>query len=200
MLAHRAENIRLHHRYQDRDFGKSAVKILPGSYYVTGDDMLIVTVLGSCVSVCLHDSVNGVGGMNHFMLPEHGGDPGSHFSGAARYGAYAMEVLINDMLKLGAERRHFTAKVFGAGKVLSGVGDIGQRNAVFALDYLQREKISLLAKDLGDVYPRKVYLFPQTGRVVVRLLRNIGAEAITTERTYSKRIDSVPVGGVVDLF
>lgn len=200
MALARARTPNLNHRYHDRDFDKPALKVLPGSYFVTGDDMVIVTVLGSCVSACLHDPVNRIGGLNHFMLPEHGGDPGSHFSGAARYGAYAMEVLINDLLKHGAERKNFIAKVFGAGKVLSGMGDIGERNASFAVNYLQREKIPILAQDLGDIFPRKVYLFPQTGRVVVRLLRNITAEAITPERTYGKRIDSVPVGGAVDLF
>lgn len=186
--------------YTDRDFNMRAAKVVPGGYFVTGDDTLIVTVLGSCVSVCLRDPVNRIGGMNHFMLPEHGGDPNSHFSASARYGAYAMEVLINDLLKLGAVRANFEAKVFGAGKVLNGVGDIGERNASFALEYLRREKIKLLAKDLGDIYPRKVYFFPQTGRVVVKTLRNMYNEAILPEKTYSREIDTTPVGGQVDLF
>lgn len=195
-----AEPAQMAQLYRDRDFGVPAAKISPGQYYTTAKDLLIVTVLGSCVSVCLRDPVNRIGGMNHFMLPEHGGDPGSHFSASARYGAYAMEVLINELLKLGAVRANLEAKVFGAGKVLNGVGDIGSRNAAFALEYLRREKIRLLAQDLGDVYPRKVYFFAHTGRVAVRLLRNMYNDAIATEKQYGRVLEQAPVGGDVDLF
>lgn len=200
MAARKRHEPMLGHLYMDRDFNMRAAKIGPGNYYVTDQDMLIVTVLGSCVSVCVRDPATGIGGMNHFMLPEHGGDPGSHFSASARYGAYAMEVLINDLLKLGAARAKLEAKVFGAGKVLAGIGDIGIRNASFALEYLAREKIRVAAKDLGDVYPRKVYFFPASGRVVVKMLRNMYNDAITVEKTYGKQLDQTQVGGDVDLF
>lgn len=200
MAASKRNEAMVGHLYTDRDFGMPAAKIAPGHYYVTREDILIVTVLGSCVSVCLRDPVNRIGGMNHFMLPEHGGDPGSHFSASARYGAYAMEVLINDLLKLGAVRNNLEAKVFGAGKVLAGVTDIGLRNASFALEYLARERVRVAAKDLGDIYPRKVYFFPSSGRVVVKMLRNMYDEAITVEKSYGKVLDQVQVGGDVDLF
>src|SRR6201988_2316999 len=85
--------------YYDRTFDCDAAKILPGEYYYTGKDMLIVTVLGSCVSACIRDRMTGMGGMNHFMLPDSGGDVNSPVSASMRYGTYAMEVLINDLLK-----------------------------------------------------------------------------------------------------
>lgn len=187
--------------YYDRNFETQAAKILPGEYYVTAREMMIVTVLGSCVSACVRDPVNKVGGMNHFMLPEHGGDPDSPLSTSARYGAYAMEILINQLLKMGAHRLHLEAKLFGAGRVLAGVTDVGKRNAHFAIEYLQRERIRVLSKDLGDIYPRKVYFFPQTGRVMVKVLRNLHNDTVVKrERNYAQLIDTTPVTGEVDLF
>lgn len=186
--------------YVDSHFGTRAIKVPPGKYFVTDDkDMLIVTVLGSCVSVCLRDRVKGIGGMNHFMLPE-SLSPETGFSASARYGAFAMEVLINGLLKMGASRQHLEAKVFGAGKVLNGVGDIGRRNAEFALHYLQRENIRIAAQDLGDIYPRKVYFFPATGRVLVKLLRSRFDEELIVERAYGRELAKHRVGGDVDLF
>lgn len=201
MAANTAEKLSTPEIYYDRNFDTQAAKILPGGFYVTGRDMMIVTVLGSCVAACIRDPINKVGGMNHFMLPEHGGDPDSLLSTSARYGAYAMEVLINNLLKMGAYRPHLEAKIFGAGRVLKGVTDVGKRNAHFALEYLRRENIRLISQDVGDVYPRKVYFFPHTGRVLVKFLRNLHNDTIIArETTYSKVIDSPQVGGEVDLF
>ena len=125
--------------YFDRTFDCDAAKILPGEFYFTGKDMLIVTVLGSCVSACIRDRVSGVGGMNHFMLPDSGGDVDNPVSASMRYGTYAMEVLINELLKAGAKRENMEAKVFGGGNVLRGFTaiNVGQRNAQFVLDYLR---------------------------------------------------------------
>ena len=106
--------------YYDRTFDCDAAKILPGEYYFSGKDMVIVTVLGSCVSACIRDRVSGIGGMNHFMLPDGGGDENSPVSASMRYGNYAMEILINELLKAGARRENFEAKVFGGGNVLRG--------------------------------------------------------------------------------
>src|ERR1700693_3574707 len=99
--------------YFDRTFDCDAAKILPGEYFFTHKDMMIVTVLGSCVSACIRDRVSGIGGMNHFMLPDGGGENDSPVSASMRYGSYAMEVLINDVLKAGARRENLEAKVFG---------------------------------------------------------------------------------------
>ena len=187
--------------YRDRGFDIDAAKITPGQYFVTPRDMMIVTVLGSCVSACIRDAKTGIGGMNHFMLPERGGTPDSPLSPSARYGAYAMEVLINQLIKLGARRNTLEAKVFGAGKVLAGMGDIGQRNAQFVREYLKLEKIALLAEDLGDVHPRKVYFFPHSGRVLVKQLRAAANQTIITrEKAYSRSLDNSQPGGDVDLF
>ena len=105
-------------RYFDNHFKLEAVKILPGEFYATSDDTMIVTVLGSCVSVCLSDPQNNIRGMNHFLLPNDQSQRDSLISESARYGGYAMEVLINQMLKLGAKRNNLVAKVFGGGNVM----------------------------------------------------------------------------------
>ncbi len=187
--------------YYDRQFDCQAAKILPGEYYVTSRDMVLVTVLGSCIAACIRDPVLCIGGMNHFMLPEHGGDPDSVVSASARYGSYAMELLINHLLKMGASRSRLEAKVFGAGQVLAGLTDVGAKNTAFVLHYLDREHIRLLASDLGGSYPRKVYFFPDTGRVLVRELRTLHNDTlINRERAYRRVIDTVPIEGDAELF
>ena len=160
--------------YYDRTFDCDAAKILPGEYYFTGKDMLIVTVLGSCVAACIRDRVSGLGGMNHFMLPD-GGDGDTLVSASMRYGTYAMEVLINQLLKAGARRENMEAKVFGGGAVLRGFTaiNVGERNAEFVLKYLRAEKMRITAEDLNDIYPRKVYFFPRTGKVLVKKLMQV---------------------------
>lgn len=152
--------------YYDRTFDCDAAKILPGEFYFTGKDMLIVTVLGSCVSACIRDRVSGVGGMNHFMLPDGGADSDNPVSASMRYGTYAMEVLINELLKAGAKRENMEAKVFGGGNVLRGFTaiNVGERNAKFVLDYLRAERMRVIAEDLNDIYPRKVYFFQRQVR------------------------------------
>ena len=128
--------------YYDQDFGCEAAKILPGEYYFTNKPMLIVTVLGSCVAACIRDRVSGIGGMNHFMLPDAGSEDGSPSSASMRYGAYAMEVLINQLLKAGARRENLDAKVFGGGNVLRGFTaiNVGERNAQFVRELLACRK------------------------------------------------------------
>lgn len=189
--------------YYDPYFEREAVKILPGEYFVTPRDILIVTVLGSCVSVCLRDRQSGIGGMNHFMLPGNSEEGFGPVSSSARYGVYAMELLINQLLKLGARRHQLEAKVFGGGCVLRGItaNNVGQRNVDFALDYLHTEGIELLAEDLLDIYPRKVYFFPASGRVLVKKLKSLNnSTLLDREADYSLRIRKVPVGGAIDLF
>ena len=188
--------------YYDRTFDCDAAKILPGEYYYTCKDMLIVTVLGSCVSACIRDRVTGIGGMNHFMLPD-GGDGDSPVSVSMRYGTYAMEVLINDLLKAGARRENLEAKVFGGGNVLRGfvAMNVGERNAQFVRDYLRAEQIRIVAEDLNDIYPRKVYFFPRTGKVLVKKLKQLNNNTLVNrEQDYASRLQTVPVAGDVELF
>lgn len=196
--AHFATNI-----YYDRNFDCDAAKILPGEYYFTQKDMMIVTVLGSCVSACIRDRITGVGGMNHFMLPDTGGEDDNPVSASMRYGTYAMEILINDLLKSGARRENLEAKVFGGGNVLRGFVaiNVGERNAQFVKKYLAAEKIPIVAEDLIDIYPRKVYFFPRTGRVLVKKLKQLNNNTVVNrEQDYAHRIVEKPIGGDIDLF
>ncbi|MEB0138745.1 MULTISPECIES: chemoreceptor glutamine deamidase CheD [unclassified Undibacterium] len=189
--------------YYDRTFDCDAAKILPGEFYFTKKDMLIVTVLGSCVSACIRDRVSGVGGMNHFMLPDTGGDVDNPVSASMRYGTYAMEVLINELLKAGAKRENLEAKVFGGGNVLRGFTaiNVGERNARFVLDYLKAERMRVTAEDLNDIFPRKVYFFPHTGRVLVKKLKVEHNDTLRKrEQDYASRLKTAPVGGDIDLF
>ena len=188
-------------RYFDRKFGLEAAKILPGEYFVASQEALLVTVLGSCVAACIRDVDSGIGGMNHFMLPDDGGRDMAGSS--ARYGTYAMEVLINHLLKLGARRNRLEAKVFGGGAVLASLAssNVGARNAEFVLDFLKTEKIPIVAKDLLDSYPRKVYYFPHSGRVLVKKLHRVHNETLfSRESDYKSRLASSSLEGDVELF
>lgn len=195
---HLAKNL-----YFDSSFACQAAKLLPGEYYVTMKEMVLVTVLGSCVAACIRDPDFGIGGMNHFMLPESVHEPDNPLSSSARYGTYAMEVLINELIKLGARRNRLQAKVFGGGNVLRGftATNVGERNAAFVLDYLKTENIPILARDLVDIYPRKVYFWPHDGRVMVRKLRSIHNTTIMKrEGDYSRKLTTDSVAGDVELF
>jgi chemotaxis protein CheD len=193
-------------RYWDKTMHVHAAKILPGELYVSLHGEMIVTVLGSCVSACIRDRVRGVGGMNHFMLPEqneHSSERwgSSDISSATRYGNWAMEFLINEILKAGGRRADLEVKVFGGGQVLSNMTDIGQRNVAFVKYYLAKEGLPITAMDAGGLYPRKVLYFPDTGAVKVRKLRTTSNDVIVSrERAYIKDITSKPKEGGVELF
>ncbi|TAJ53656.1 MAG: chemoreceptor glutamine deamidase CheD [Nevskiaceae bacterium] len=185
--------------YFDRQFEKTGIKLLPGEFYVSAEDVVLTTVLGSCVSACIRDPRLGIGGMNHFMLPD------SELGGgnSARYGSYAMEVLVNELLKAGARRSGLEAKVFGGAAVLKSFTDsqVGNRNAQFVLDYLKAEHIPVLAQDLGDTCPRKIFFFPADGRVLVRrLTSNLASRDLAQETAYRSRLVAAPVSGGVELF
>ena len=156
-------------RHWDARHNTYAVKILPGEYYVTTQDEMIMTVLGSCISVCVRDPIFGIGGMNHFMLPTGNEEEAESWqkgamSAAARYGNYAMELLINAILKQGGSRKHLEVKIFGGGQILAQMMDIGQRNIAFIRNYIHTEGLRLVAADVGDRCPRKVLYFPATGK------------------------------------
>jgi chemotaxis protein CheD len=189
--------------YFDKNFQIQAAKILPGEYYATSRDMLLVTVLGSCVAACIRDRTTGVGGMNHFMLPDSNQDADTMVGLPTRYGTYAMEVLINQIMKIGAKRSNLEAKIFGGGNVLRGftVANVGQKNSTFVKEFLALEKIPVVAEDLLDIYPRKVYFFPQTGRVLVKKLKSVHNNTIVDrEKDYSSRLRQSKVEGDVELF
>ena len=187
-------------RYFDRHFEIEAVKVLPGEYFVTTTNVLLVTVLGSCVSACIRDRDKGLGGMNHFMLA--GGETDA-MSASARYGTYAMEILVNHLLKLGARRDRLEAKVFGGGRVMEKLthSNVGERNSQFVIDYLHTEGIPVVAQDLLDVHPRKVYFFPDSGRVLVKKLMRMHNDTLARrEKEYADRLTEAPVAGEIELF
>lgn len=190
--------------YFDRTFNCDAAKISPGEYYYTDQDMVIVTVLGSCVSACIRDKTSGIGGMNHFMLPDSASaDRDSPVSASMRYGTYAMEVLINQLLRNGARRENLEAKIFGGGNVLESFTtlNVGDRNAVFVRKFLKEEGIRIMGEDLLDIYPRKVYYFPKTGRVLVKKLKQLHNDTLAKrEEEYARKLKTSSVGGDIDLF
>ena len=184
--------------WYEPQFKCEAVKVLPGEYFVANEDILIMTTLGSCIAACLWDRHAKVGGLNHFMLPEgtsNGGDNG-------RYGAFAMELLINEMLKRGASRSSLEAKVFGGGQVSAGMGtiNIGERNTRFVLDYLKAEHITVVSKDVLDIYPRKVCLLPVTGKAMVKRLAPTAAALQQQELAAQRARDAAATVGSIDLF
>lgn len=186
-------------RYYDRHFEQEAVKILPGEYFATQSNTLIVTVLGSCVSACIRDRVSGISGMNHFLLPNDGNTGENLLSESARYGVYAMEILINHLIKLGAKREYLEAKVFGGGNVLKGFTaiNVGERNAEFVMDYLKMEHIPIVAQDLLDVYPRKVYFFPETGEVLIKKIKSLhNSTILDRESTYRMQLRNKPARAI----
>jgi chemotaxis protein CheD len=189
-------------KYLDRHFNRQAMKILPGEFYATTEDEVIVTVLGSCVAACLLDPVALVGGMNHFMLPVKVGDHDPDIFFAARYGAAAMEYLINNLLHLGAQRDRIVAKAFGGGKVMRGMtSDIGAQNIEFVRRFLQNEGIPLWTEDMGGPFPRKVYFFPHTGQVLVkRMERTHNDTVLSRELSYMKEFSGTLPEGDVELF
>jgi chemotaxis protein CheD len=193
-------------RFWDRENGCWMVKILPGEYYVSRTEEAISTVLGSCVSACVCDPTRGLGGMNHFMLPEDATvgpndwlDP--QVGLATRYGSYAMESLINDLLKLGAARERLEIKLFGGGRILAAMTDVGGRNIKFIRDYMTLEGYQVAAEDLGGTQPRKVVYFPTSGRARLRKLRPVENRIISHhEQLYLASLGKQAAGGDVELF
>lgn len=185
--------------YLDHHFQHNAVKVLPGEYFVGDESMVIMTVLGSCIAACLWDSRARVGGMNHFMLPD--GEVGDS---SGRYGSYAMELLINEMLKLGARRETMQAKIFGGAQVMANFTtmNVGERNTNFVLNYLHTERIPIVSEDVLDIYPRKVVFFPISGKAMVKRLAHAHPETLVAQETKGNAatVAKTTSGGSVDLF
>ena len=194
------------HRTWDRQNDRWAARILPGEYFVTCSDEIITTVLGSCISACVRDPALRVGGMNHFMLPEditHGSsswlDPRAGL--ATRYGSFAMESLINDLMKLGARRDRLEVKLAGGGRILASMTDVGGRNIQFARHWLSTEGLKIAGEDVGDSYPRRIQYFPASGRVLMFRLRSPDHSAVVSrEKAYLSNLQQTPAGNDVELF
>jgi len=156
---------RRHHRFPDHE----VVTLFPGEYFVSDKPVVLSTLLGSYVAVCMRDPNAGVGGMNHFMLPAPGHSVSSGaWSGKTRYGSYAIEALVNGILKYGGHKNRLEVKVFGGAKLYEGGGDIGASNVQWVLEYLDREGLRPIASDLGKDYARSVYFYTDTGRVLMK--------------------------------
>ena len=138
------------------------IHLVQGECRISEDsNAMITTMLGSCIAACMHDPIARVGGMNHFLLPE---AAGSDKAASLRYGAYAMELLINGLTSIGARRDRLEAKLFGGGRMIEGFTDIGERNATFAEQFLSREGISLVGGSMRGRHARRIQFWPGTGR------------------------------------
>tara|TARA_B100000768_G_C11221751_1_gene350859 strand:- start:210 stop:842 length:633 start_codon:yes stop_codon:yes gene_type:complete len=191
-------------RYWDDFMEITSAKLMPGEVYVSRKDEMITTVLGSCISACIRNPKTNVGGMNHFMLPQMGGSKSiSTVDGTAtRYGNWAMELLINEILKYGGNKSDLEVKLFGGGKVLDNISmDVGKHNIDFVFNFLDQEGIAVAAYDVGDRFSRKLLYFPHTGKVKVRKLKSTNQSVVVRrEAAYLADIRKTPRDGDIDLF
>ena len=189
-------------RFFDTAESNWMVKVFPGEFYVTSKkDEVLVTVLGSCVAACIRDPVRRIGGMNHFMLPHSkGGNWGGDMQ-STRFGNFAMEKLINELMKAGCSRSSLEIKVFGGGNVTDTANQIGTENSQFILRYLESEGLRYTVQDLGGLLPRRIHYYPETGRVIRRLLGTSESKAVAREETaYVSRLSTRSVAGEIQLF
>ena len=181
--------------------GLARTTIHIGGLRASREPLVLDTVLGSCIAACLFDPVTGVGGMNHFMLPE-GFDPGNPNS--TRYGVYAMELLIGEVMKLGGQRRRFQAKIFGGGHVLNireSLNGVPQRNIEFTRRFLSAEQIPIVKEDLGGYQARRVLFFTHTGKAYLRQLGMSDAERTAKEEmVYLISLKKQKLDGDITLF
>jgi chemotaxis protein CheD len=189
-------------KFFDTASGTWMVKVFPGEYYVTSKpDEVLVTVLGSCVAACIRDPRAGVGGMNHFMLPHSKAGNWAGDMQSTRFGNFAMEKLINEMLKAGCSRNALEIKVFGGGNVTDSLNAIGTDNSDFILRYLEAEGLRCAAQDLRGQLPRRIHYTPTTGKVIRRLLGTGDTGAVVREeREYVSRLSQRSAGGEIQLF
>ena len=192
-------------RYFDTTHQLMTAKILPGELYVTNHNEAVVTVLGSCVSACIWDRAAGIGGMNHFMLPASGDQARvadfAHASEAARYGTFAMEALINGILKFGGRRSALQIKIVGGGRVLRGATDVGERNIEFVREFIRNEGLNLVGEHVGGVLPRKVWFHPPSGRALVKELKSTATTTVASrEQQYASQIRNETKCDDIELF
>ncbi|WP_293266790.1 chemoreceptor glutamine deamidase CheD [Neptunomonas sp.] len=178
-----------------------AVKVKPGEYYVTRNNEAITTILGSCVAACIRDPVTGIGGMNHFILPSSMSNKSSDWSDSARYGANAMEMLINTIMKFGGVKERLEIKITGGGRMVQGMSDIGEQNVKFVTQYLIDEGFDIASVDAGGPHPRNVVYLPQQGRLLVKKLATLhNKKLLAVESKLKEQLAAKPVGGDVELF
>jgi len=168
--------------------GKNLNIIYPGEYYVTGEDELIGTLLGSCVAVCLHDSENKIGGMNHFMLPGKISKTDIFTDDNAKYGITSMNEIISGIIARGASRNNLTAKIFGGGNVIKFLSISGKRSPIpsdnvrVAKLFMEIEDIPIIGLDVGEDYTRKIIFDVSSGKVYLRKMKNVELNKIISQR------------------
>lgn len=174
-----------------------AVKVVAGDYYVSSQDEVICTVLGSCVSTCIRDTTIGVGGINHFLLPDADCDI---LSSSNRYGVFAMEQLINAIIKYGGHRENFEIKVVGGGNMMAGANDIGQRNIAFVQQFLQTEGLAVSALDVGGLQARRIQYIAKTGQLMVQKLKDSNNERTMALELENQRSIQQQTNDDIELF
>ncbi|WP_135078269.1 chemoreceptor glutamine deamidase CheD [Terasakiella sp. SH-1] len=189
-------------RYWDPNFKHFAVKVAPGAHYVTNNkEEMIVTTLGSCIAACVRDTEAGIGGVNHFMLPESDSGNWGGVSASMRYGNYAMEVLINDVLRMGGARNRLEIKLFGGANVISSSSLIGSKNIDFVETYLRIEHMAVSAQHLGGEQGRRIVYFPSSGKVKMKLLDKHDNDVVVAEEQVLKsKIEKSEIEGSIEIF
>jgi chemotaxis protein CheD len=190
-------------RYYDQNMEMTVVKLMTGDCYVTGDPReMLVTILGSCISVCIRDPLAKVGGMNHILLPGNTNQTRDESGFSTRFGVFAMEELINGLLKLGGAKSRFEVKIFGGGNVLQhSTATIGAKNIHFVKGFLRAEGIKIISEDVGGDWARRLHFFPDTGKAMIRKLqRKEDMVIVDKEKEYAKKIIQKPTEPEVDLF
>lgn len=170
-------------------------QVLPGEQWVAKEPTFVRTLVGSCIAACLWDPVRQVGGMNHFLLPEAKIRPDSE---SGRYGLFAMELLVNEILAKGGDRRRLVAKVAGGGQILETSARVGDSNIAFIRSFLIRERIELQAEHVGGTRARRVVFGTHTGQMWVQCLGSAETDSVRQEeqRLRPRR----PRTGTVELF
>lgn len=172
-----------------KKFDKNVKIINIGEFYATKKDEGIATVLGSCVSTCIYDESSGIGGMNHFLIPGDFRDEEIFLSPTARFGMYAMELLMGELIKLNVDREKIKAKVFGGANISGGNSNIGDNNIKFIKAFLGMEGIPVQSMDIGGNTARKIFFFPKTGRVLVKKIETKIEKIINIEDKYKKKVE-----------
>ncbi len=203
------ENVEKPNGFPESDYWEARVNsmvrsVQPGDYNVTGrNDLTLTTLLGSCVSACICDPVAGIGGLNHFLLPDMTHASNGTPSDATRYGVQAMEMLINEILKRGGHRARLEAKLFGGANVITMATNnpVGLRNQKFSLAFLRNESIPVTASDLGGSAARRVFFMPFTNKVLVRVTASSEAKEVqAAESQITARKPQPRNDGNVELF
>ena len=187
--------------FYDAHFKNDAVKVLPGEFFVHDEDVAIMTTLGSCIAACLWDRERKVGGMNHFLLAEPSSSSADRFGASARYGAFAMEQLINKVLTRGTGKKtNLEIKVFGGGLINTALTDVGAKNIAFVREFLSNEGYTIAGEDVGGMFARRVMFKPYSGKAFVkRLDAAAGADVARDElKIVTKRVAPKPAAPAAD--